>query len=111
MGRTLVFMARLVHDKWTPRARAIAIDSKTAVLVEADGTASVVGSGPAYFMETTTAATVLSALTPVSIAGINTYRVTAGATFNLTTWTGTGGAAYVLSVDAGQVKSSTGSIY
>ena len=47
----------------------------------------------------------------VHIAGINTYRVTAGATFNLTTWTGTGGAAYVLSVAAGQVKSSTGSIY
>lgn len=110
MGRTLVFLARLVHDKWAPRARAIAIDSKTAVLVEADGTASVVGTGPAYFMETT-AATRLEPQTPVSIAGISTYRVKAGATFNLATWTGTGGTAYVLSVDRGQVKSSNGSVY
>jgi len=111
MGRTLVFLARLVHDKWTPRARAIAIDSKTAVLVEADGTAAVVGSGPAYFLETTAPATLLKARTPVSIAGINAYRVKAGATFDLTTWTGTGGTAYVLSIDAGQMKSSNGSVY
>ena len=111
MGRTLVFLARLVHDKWTPRARAIAIDSKTAVLVEADGTAAVVGSGPAYFLETTAPATLLKAQTPVSIAGINAYRVKAGATFDLTTWTGTGGTAYVLSIDAGQMKSSNGSVY
>ena len=111
MGRTLVFLARIVHEQWAPRARAIAIDSKTAVLVEADGSATIVGSGPAYFLETTTAATVLAPQTPVSIAAIDTYRVKAGGGFNLATWKGTGGTAYVLSVESGTVRSSNGSVY
>ena len=111
MGRTLVFLARIVHDKWAPRARAIAVDSKTAVLVEADGAAAVVGTGAAYFIQTTTPPVGLKPGVPVSIAGLETYRVKAGAAFNLATWTGSGGENYVLSVEGGTVKSSSGSVY
>ena len=44
LGRTLTFMARLVIDGWTTDPRAIAIDRETAVLVDADGQATVVAN-------------------------------------------------------------------
>ena len=49
LGRTLVFLARMLQDGMASPARAIAVDSTTAVLVESDGTASVVGKTTAYF--------------------------------------------------------------
>jgi hypothetical protein len=45
------------------------------------------------------------------MGGFKTYRVPPGGSFNLKTWTGTGGSAYVLSVEAGVVSSSSGKIY
>ena len=53
-------------------------------------------------------------LTPQSVntmGGFKTYRVPPGGTFNIKTWSGTGGTAYVLSIDAGVVSSSSGKIY
>lgn len=47
MGRTLGFLARLIEDRWSQHPREVAIDEKSAVLVEADGKATVVGSGKA----------------------------------------------------------------
>jgi cyanophycinase len=37
MGRSLVFVARIIQDGWSKNPREIAIDEKSAVLVEADG--------------------------------------------------------------------------
>ncbi len=111
LGRTLVFLARLVQDGLVSPARAIAVDSTTAVLVEADGTASVVGKTSAYFLTATKRATMCQPDTPLSIDDIAVYRVKAGDTFNLRTWTGTGGIAYTLSVDKGVVRSSRGELY
>ena len=37
MGRTLVFLARIVQDGWSANPREIAVDEKNAVLVESDG--------------------------------------------------------------------------
>ena len=52
MGRTLGFLARLVQDGWDKNPRDIAIDEKSAVLVEPDGRVTVVGSGRgAYFLQ------------------------------------------------------------
>ena len=45
MGRTLVFLSRLVQDGWSKAPREVAIDEKSAVLVEPDGKGTVVGSG------------------------------------------------------------------
>jgi cyanophycinase-like exopeptidase len=56
MGRTLVFLARIMQDGWSKQPREVAIDEKSAVLVEADGRAAVVGSGRgAYFLRPTQA--------------------------------------------------------
>src|SRR5580698_901266 len=38
MGRTLGFLARIMQDGWSKSPREVAIDEKSAVLVEADGT-------------------------------------------------------------------------
>jgi cyanophycinase len=111
LGRTLVFLARMVTDGWATPARAIAVDQESAVLVEADGTATVVGKAPTYFIETTGKAAVCKPGTPLTMGGFKTYRVPPGGSFNLKTWTGTGGSAYVLSVEAGVVSSSSGKIY
>ena len=111
LGRTLVFLARMVTDGWASPARAIAVDQESAVLVETDGTATVVGKAPTYFIETTAKAAVCKTGAPLTMGGFKTYRVPPGGSFNLKTWTGTGGTAYVLSVDAGVVSSSSGKIY
>ena len=110
LGRTLVFLARMVADGVRP-ARAIAIDRETAVLVEADGGATIVGNGPVFFMRTTQAASVLKASTPLSMAGIEVQRATAGARFDLRRWSGSGLQPYVVGVDAGKITSSAGKIY
>ena len=51
LGRLLVFLARILADGWAQKVRAIAVEEDAAVLLEPDGTANVVGKGPAYFLE------------------------------------------------------------
>ena len=54
MGRTLGFLARIMQDGWSKSPREVAIDEKSAVLVEADGKGTVVGTGKgAYFLRPT----------------------------------------------------------
>lgn len=81
------------------------------MLVEADGAATVVGKAPTYFIETTEKPTACKPGTPTTMSGFKTYRVPPGGSFNVKTWSGTGGTAYILSVTAGVVSSSNGRIY
>jgi cyanophycinase len=54
MGRSLGFLCRIVQDGWSANPREIAVDEKSAVLMEADGSVKVVGTGNgAYFLEVT----------------------------------------------------------
>jgi len=50
-GRLLVFMARILASGKADRIRAIGVDEQTAVLVDPDGHAQVVGKGEADFYE------------------------------------------------------------
>ncbi len=50
-GRLLVFMARILASGQTDRIRAIGVDERTAVLVDPNGHAEVVGKGEADFYE------------------------------------------------------------
>ena len=111
LGRLLVFLARIIKDGWAGGSRAIAVDEKAAVLVESDGSARVVGSGPAYFMETTAAPAVCDPGKPLTLDGVRTIRVAPGRTFDLRTWRAPDATAYTLSVTAGKITSSTGSLY
>ena len=107
MGRTLVFLARIMQDGMSKNPREVAIDEKSAVLVEADGKGTVIGSGRGvYFLRPTQAPEVCKENVPLEFHNISVYHVTTGGHFDLTTWTGDGGKSYSLSVEGGVVHSS-----
>jgi cyanophycinase len=111
MGRSLGFLARLIKDGWSSSPREVAIDEKSAVLVENDGKATVVGTGKgAYFLRPTQAPEVCEKDLPLTFRNVSVYRVPAGGHFDLKSWTGDKGVAYSLSVENGKIKSTqTGS--
>ena len=111
MGRLLVFLARILQDGRAKEARAIAIDERTAALVEPDGSVAIAGEGPVYFLRATAPPGVCRAGGPLSFSGVEVYRATAGCAFDLKRWAGRGGTAYRLSVKGGMVTSSAGAIY
>ena len=113
MGRTLVFLARIVNNGWAAQPRAIGIDEETALLVLPTGAATMVGVGAAYFLQAPGPAQVLADKTPLTYLNIGVYKVPQSGTFNLSTWTGTGGVAYTLNVNNGSLTSTQagGNIY
>ncbi|HXR17918.1 MAG TPA: cyanophycinase [Terriglobales bacterium] len=107
MGRTLVFLARIMQDGWSREPREVAIDEKSAVLVGADGKSVVIGSGRgAYFLRPTRAPDICRKDVPLSFRHVSVYRAPSGAHFDLASWTGTGGVSYSLSVDQGIIHST-----
>lgn len=107
LGRSLGFLARLMKDGWSSSPREVAIDEKAAVLVEADGKATVVGTGKgAYFMKPTQAPDICEKDVALTFRNIRVYRVKAGGHFDLGSWSGDGGTAYSLSVEQGKIVST-----
>jgi cyanophycinase len=107
MGRTLVFLSRLVQDGWSKAPREVAIDEKSAVLVEPDGKGTVIGSGKGvYFLQVTVAPQHCKPDVPLTIRDISAYRAPAGAHFDFKTWAGDGGKAYSITVQSGVVRTS-----
>jgi cyanophycinase len=114
LGRSLGFLARIMKDGWSQSPREIAIDEGSGIMVEADGKATVVGTGKgAYFLRPMRAPEVCEKGAPLTLRDISVYRVKAGGHFDLTSWTGTGGTAYSLSVVQGKIESTQagGSVY
>jgi cyanophycinase-like exopeptidase len=110
MGRLLAFLARLAQDGWTTAGRAIAVDEMTAVLVEADGSATVVDNrsassrGAAYFLSTPGPPEVCQPGQPLTYENVSVQRICAsdrGATFNLGTWESLGSARFAVSARQG----------
>jgi cyanophycinase len=106
MGRSLGFLARIMQDGWSRTPREIAIDEKSAVLVEHDGRATVVGMGRgAYFIRPGRPPEVCQTGMPLTFREISVYRAPSGAHFDLLSWSGSGGTNYSLSVDQGLIFS------
>lgn len=112
MGRLLVFMARILESGQVPAIRAIAVDEHTAVLLEPDGKARVVGTGSAYFLSASTKAPACRPGIPLTFAGIAAVKAEAGMRFDTATWSGDG-THYVLSVERGTIHSTQpgGAVY
>ena len=113
MGRTLGFLARLMQDGWSQSPHEVAIDEKSAFLVEANGKGIAVGNGKGvYFLAPTKAPAICQDGTPLTFQGIAVTRVAAGGHFDLATWTGSG-TQYFLNVTDGKIESTQGnkSIY
>lgn len=107
MGRSLGFLARIMRDGWSKGPREIAIDEKSAVLVESDGKATIVGAGEgAYFIRPSAPPEVCEKGLPLTFQKISVYKAPSGAQFDLPSWKGTGGASYWLTVEKGRVHST-----
>ena len=107
MGRSVGFLARIMADGWSKSPREIALDEKSALLVEVDGRAKVVGTGQgAYFLQITDPPEVCKAGQPLTLRNVAVYHAPTGAGFDIRAWNGEGGEAYSVSVEAGQVHSS-----
>lgn len=107
MGRLVTFLGRIVKDGWAGTAKGVGIDEQTALAVEANGSATVLGNGAAYFLRTPgTLPEVCVAKTPLTYRNISVYRVSGSATFNFASWTGSGGTAYTLSAENGVLIST-----
>ncbi|HND47175.1 MAG TPA: cyanophycinase, partial [Anaerolineales bacterium] len=113
MGRLVTFLARIVNDGLATQAKGLGIDEETAVVVEADGSASILGNGAAYFLQTPGTPEVCLPKTDLTYRNVSVYRISGSATFNFATWTGSGGTAYTITAENGTVTSSQpgGSIY
>lgn len=113
MGRTLTFLARIVQNGWGRDPRAIAVDEKSAVLVDGNGKASVVGLSAAYFLSVNEPPKVCTSGIPLTFRNISVYRLSPGGQFDFSTWRGNGGDAYSLSVEHGVIHSTQdgGAIY
>lgn len=107
LGRLAAFLARISKNGWTRAPFGIGIDEKTAVLMDADGAASVTGSGAAYFLRTPGPPEECSPKKPLTYKNISVYRLQAGpGRFHVKSWTGTGGVEYTLSAENGVLKST-----
>ena len=91
-GRLLVFMARILVSGHATQIRGIGVDEKTALLIEPDGSARVVGKGEADFFEAHGKPTVCLPRQPLQMdmGEVQEQRVRAGDSFDLKTWQGTG---------------------
>jgi cyanophycinase-like exopeptidase len=117
IGRTMAFMARLVNDGYTNDAKAIAADRETTAVINPVGnTVEVLARSDhptpyVYFMRRSGPAEVCQPGVPLTYRNVTIYRISPGGTFDLDTWTGTGGISYTLTAEAGVLSSSNGSIY
>ena len=113
MGRDLAFLCRIYTNGWSNAPRDIAIDERTALLIDVAGKATVVGSSTVYFMQAPGAPQVCQPKTPLTYDNIGVYRIDASGTFDLSRWSGRGGTEYTVSADAGVLSSTQpgGSIY
>jgi cyanophycinase len=113
MGRDLAFLCRIFTNNWSNMPRGISIDEQTALLIDAHGNATVVGSSTVYFLQAPGAPQVCQAGTPLTYLNIAVYRIDSTGTFSLSMWKGTGGVSYTVSANAGVLNStqSGGSIY
>ena len=114
MGRSLGFLARIIQDGWSAHPNEVAIDEKSAVLIEPDGAAAVAGPGRgAYFIRPLRPPDVCKRNTPLTFRDISVQRWPTGSHFHLRTWEEDGGVSYELSVIGGKIDSTQadGSLY
>jgi cyanophycinase len=88
IGRLMVFMARILQSGQAAQIHGIGIAEKTALLVEADGQAHVVGKGAVQFFEMSNKTLRCKPGEPLQIEDVQTRDVHSGESFDLKTWQG-----------------------
>lgn len=112
MGRLLVMMARVLEEGPVKELKGIGVDQETAVLLEGNGEAKVVGRGAAYFLHAADKPVRLKAGEPLDFGPVVAVKVVAGGSFDVAAWRGET-QPYAYTVKAGVVHSSraAGTIY
>lgn len=121
MGRLLVFLARLNEPDGkpvpptAPRIRGIGLDERTAVLLEPDGKAHIVGEGHVYFIDADHASGLLldadrrletkASHKPLTFGAFGVQKAAPDADFYINSWAGDA-ISYKISAEAGKLKSS-----
>jgi cyanophycinase len=106
MGRSLVFMARILQDGRAKQIRDIAVDERTAVLLDHEGVGRVVGDGNVYFMQAAKRPEICRDGVPLTFRGVEVRSLRAGEIFNVRDWSSTNGTIYTLSVEGGVIHST-----
>ena len=108
MGRDLAFLCRVWEFGWADKPRSIAVDENTALLLAnvTSTVVSVVGSSTAYFLQASGKPEVCERLRPLTYQNVTVYRIKAGDSFDLSSWTGKGGEAYQVSANQGVLTST-----
>lgn len=112
MGRLLTFMARISAAHQDAAVKGIGVDEQTAVLMEPDGYATIVGRSAAYFVMVSAKNAIVKENTPLSLPSVTVKKAIQGAKFDLNSWSGDT-VDYQLHVDQGAIRSTqlTGKIY
>lgn len=100
-GHMLVFLARILAEGKVKEIRGIGVSEQTAVLVEPDGRARVVGKGEVEFFAASGKPNMCREGKPLAIRRVLMRRVVKGGTFDLNAWRGQGNI-WALSVQPAQ---------
>lgn len=107
MGRSLGFLARIVADGWSKNPREIAIDERSAFLVETDGKGKVVGTGlGVYFLRVMDSPEVCKAGLPLTFRNVAVDHAPTGSSFDIRAWKGVGDEVYAISVENGTMHTT-----
>jgi cyanophycinase len=105
MGRLLVFLGRIRQESKCGEVIGLGIDERTAVLMEPDGSAQVVGEASAYLVKLK-AKPQLRESEKASVGPFKVLKVQAGQKLDLGRRKAEGVAGYRLKVESGTVTSS-----
>lgn len=104
MGRSMVFVARLLRDGLSQKPLAIGISAGTSVIVDPNGLAKVMGKGAAYFILSDHLPEECEPQTPLTFSDYKIWKVNTGETFNLKKRPET--ADYFASITDGELDSN-----
>lgn len=100
IGRLAAWLARY------PKARGIGIDEATALLVEPNGEAKVVGRNKVWFLKPTSKPELCKPNEPLTFKSIQLHTLSPAQTFQLKSWTTTATKPSTLSIEKGQLQPS-----
>jgi cyanophycinase len=105
MGRLLTFMARTIRDGWTTEVKGIGVDEGTAALVDPHGPTTVVGRATASFLRMSDAdVRTCEPAEPLETASLPVHVLSAGETFDLTSWSGDPGPTVFVRAHDGRLE-------
>ena len=83
MGRLLAFVARMITDGIHESPLGVGVDEETALVVDASGTATVMGTSSVYVISPAQMPTTCSPSKPLVWSMVNLYELAAGDSFHL----------------------------